>query len=265
MRGVVVDANCTDHLHSSKKVLENGVVALTCADTNKTFPSGNLFMRAVLAFCYNDQWEPNEVEIPCQTPSSAVTTEACGTNAETPENARVAETITDTSSVVYANYYKCNTGMNWLSGRPGHLTECSNGQWTPILDKCDEDCPVPRDCTDIANFGFDQNETYNVMPSGDPHQSKTEISNEYYRQRLAQTLGLTCDQLGGPGRGSSALYGVILILQKTCGRPSTGFLPVSAVRSLAPEQLLMQTGITVLDWTISRLSPTKSTAQTAAL
>ncbi|XP_042234769.1 uncharacterized protein LOC121874608 [Homarus americanus] len=173
--GVVVDANCTDHLHSSKKVLENGVVALTCADTNKTFPSGNLFMRAVLAFCYNDQWEPNEVEIPCQTPSSAVTTEACGTNAETPENARVAETITDTSSVVYANYYKCNTGMNWLSGRPGHLTECSNGQWTPILDKCDEDCPVPRDCTDIANFGFDQNETYNVMPSGDPHQSKTEV------------------------------------------------------------------------------------------
>nr|XP_053628108.1 uncharacterized protein LOC128685578 [Cherax quadricarinatus] len=56
--------------------------------------------------------------------------------------------------------------MSWLSGQSGRITQCINGNWTPIFDICDYGCPLCRDCGDIAMMGFTQTGVYRVVPSG---------------------------------------------------------------------------------------------------
>lgn len=67
-----------------------------------------------------------------------VDTQPCTDSYPELEDSSPAETFTGDSVEVYGVYSECDEGKRLLSGRPGHLTQCVGGAWTPQHDVCDE-------------------------------------------------------------------------------------------------------------------------------
>ncbi|XP_071523098.1 LOW QUALITY PROTEIN: uncharacterized protein [Panulirus ornatus] len=68
-------------------------------------------------------------------------------------------------------YYTCHGGFAWLSAsKRGHFSQClMDGNYSLILDVCEEDCDIPRDCTMIQDLGYNTSGLYHVIPQALPH------------------------------------------------------------------------------------------------
>ncbi|XP_042214947.1 uncharacterized protein LOC121861364 [Homarus americanus] len=75
----------------------------------------------------------------------------------------------------YSTFYGCEAGKKWLSGYPGQLSQCINGQWTSIIDQCEEECEIPRDCSEATQYGFTTSGLYSVLASGDRNDSSVQV------------------------------------------------------------------------------------------
>ncbi|KAK8385038.1 hypothetical protein O3P69_014540 [Scylla paramamosain] len=72
------------------------------------------------------------------------------------------ETLWDGVAVLY----KCNRpGNEWISRAKEKLSQCHKGNWTPILDMCDEACPLPRDCSDVNALGHTEPGEFHIYPA----------------------------------------------------------------------------------------------------
>lgn len=54
-----------------------------------------------------------------------------------PEMASVNRSFESATGQMVAAVYACEPGYAWLSGNPFAVTQCLNGEWTPVLDACD--------------------------------------------------------------------------------------------------------------------------------
>ncbi|XP_068207773.1 uncharacterized protein [Palaemon carinicauda] len=79
-----------------------------------------------------------------------------------------AEEILQDGLPDFVRSYKCKDGWFWQSGRRTRHSQCFNGKWTHILDLCLEecdDCPYPRDCTDVSRMGFNESDHFYISPT----------------------------------------------------------------------------------------------------
>ncbi|XP_045117855.1 uncharacterized protein LOC123508315 [Portunus trituberculatus] len=64
-------------------------------------------------------------------------------------------------------YYTCPLGLKWNEGEwPGRLAVCWDNQWSSITDECVIDLSVPRDCSELADRGFNKSDVYLTRPNG---------------------------------------------------------------------------------------------------
>lgn len=54
-----------------------------------------------------------------------------------PEMAAVNKSFASMAGEQVAAVYACQPGYAWLSGQDFAVTQCLNGNWTPIMDMCD--------------------------------------------------------------------------------------------------------------------------------
>ncbi|KAG7170704.1 Coagulation factor XIII B chain-like [Homarus americanus] len=145
-------------------------------------------------------------------------------------DAQQVHTFTYNDADKYGVYYECNSGLSFLSGNPGRLTQCVAGSWTTIDDICLEDCDLPRDCCAVAEkYGFSNSDgqEYLVSPSnntddddditvkcdlGDtpdsPDGSWTLVLQHYASSNLHLTLQQYIDGHGNPSDTGSYFIGL---------------------------------------------------------
>ncbi|XP_042858605.1 uncharacterized protein LOC122244698, partial [Penaeus japonicus] len=111
-----------------------------------------------------------------------------------------------------AVFFQCPEGKAFISGEEGQLSQCRQGTWTPVLDKCDQDCPVIRDCEAVYELGFNTSGNYRIVPSGEKQGDSVEVFclmeqdrpksvwTEVLGHDRAQTsVTVTEDRFGTPG------------------------------------------------------------------
>nr|XP_027208776.1 uncharacterized protein LOC113802402 [Penaeus vannamei] len=146
----------------SAEPLAGGWAALTC-DPVSTLVSP-FSEHVVLSRCARGEW--SVLEATCQASTSEIF-RPCADPTPQPEMAAVNKSFTASTGEV-ATVFACEPGYAWLSGQAFAVTQCLNGNWTPIMDMCDTACPMPRDCSDISLLGFSSSGMYRITPSGNP-------------------------------------------------------------------------------------------------
>ncbi|KAK4308003.1 hypothetical protein Pmani_020278 [Petrolisthes manimaculis] len=88
-------------------------------------------------------------------------------------------TLDDTTQqdiTTLAVHYTCNAPMAWLSGMKGRVSQCMEQGWSDILDLCDEDCDLPRDCSMVHDLGLEtEGKTFQVVTRGEATDTPTKV------------------------------------------------------------------------------------------
>ncbi|XP_064078416.1 uncharacterized protein LOC135195835 isoform X2 [Macrobrachium nipponense] len=69
----------------------------------------------------------------------------------------------------YVRAYKCPDGMFLMSGARIWYSQCIRGIWIGLFDAClekCEDCPYPRDCSEVTSLGFNTSREFTISPTG---------------------------------------------------------------------------------------------------
>ncbi|XP_068207771.1 uncharacterized protein [Palaemon carinicauda] len=141
-----------------RHLLENQREIWWCVDPTHRFPGG---LRVHESTCPEGSIEDTQL---CNVANPPATDDNCDSSPwVAPTDTRE---LAQGTLPPYIKYYVCTEGKAWLSGIPGRYTQCIGGQWTTILDQCDEACDPPRDCSEIAIMGFNDSGVYNIIPTG---------------------------------------------------------------------------------------------------
>ncbi|XP_047489064.1 uncharacterized protein LOC125039272 [Penaeus chinensis] len=162
----------------------------------------------LLSQCVDGQW--TESDAMCNTDRDTMT---CTSNYPKPNNTETPiEVKHATNQAVIAVYYRCESPGAWLSGAHGRVSQCENGQWTPVHDICDNACLIPRDCYEVADLGFNNTDFYMIVPFGGNFEDAIEVLCE---------LETTADNANG--RWTTALWLAKADLTHTLAEFEEGF------------------------------------------
>ncbi|XP_042882365.1 uncharacterized protein LOC122259562 [Penaeus japonicus] len=173
LHGHVSESTCPDSPVAEAEVM---VVAddervVYCLDATAKWSTDDLVL---LSQCVNGAWTTPEAT--CTAGTATYNSPACDVNYPKPDNTQQPTEIQHaTAGTTIAVYYRCTSPGAWLSGAHGRVSQCHNGAWTPVHDICDSDCPIPRDCYEVANLGFDNTDLYVIVPSADSTEDSLEV------------------------------------------------------------------------------------------
>ncbi|XP_037773310.1 uncharacterized protein LOC119569026 [Penaeus monodon] len=112
--------------------LAGGWAALTCEPvTSLVLPFNE---HVVLSQCARGEWTVPEAT--CDVSVLAMFS-SCPDPTPQPEMAAVNKSFASMAGEQVAAVYACQPGYAWLSGQDFAVTQCLNGNWTPIMDMCD--------------------------------------------------------------------------------------------------------------------------------
>ncbi|XP_018021760.1 uncharacterized protein LOC108677953 [Hyalella azteca] len=174
----VSDAKCTDPLPTmasatSTLAVDGEMIVYTC--DSKQFNTGD---SAVVVYCVDGRWQ-NTTGITCTMTDVG----ACTPSSFSPDDTSMVVDKRDTN---FATLKCANETLKWLSGEPRRLTQCRAGTWTPIMDLCDQACPIPRDCHEVEELGFNRSDFYIVVPTGQTYDASVKV---YCELSLNDTAG----------------------------------------------------------------------------
>ncbi|XP_069191903.1 uncharacterized protein [Procambarus clarkii] len=224
-------------LLSGGEVGPRGVRGLSCITPLQSSGMTQTQMDKTLWLCSGRLWSTGDVVYQTQCgPGQLEDNVSCGSvsvgvcsSPSTPPPNTTTTTIVDNA----AYYYQCVAPLVWLSGEPDRLSQCLLRQWSNVYDVCDEDCPMPRDCSTVADMGFNTSDVYNIVPSGLPRgpvarvycSLSSDTSDTGWTQVLYNSNGFTNTYVSEPSDISSMTQPYFLRIEKLSALNWNGTTP----------------------------------------
>ncbi|XP_042236446.1 uncharacterized protein LOC121875819 [Homarus americanus] len=143
-------------------VAKGEVRALSCQISSQPFLNSSSD-RVRLSYCINGEWDQQNVFCTVQGSPNIVFPTTC--NPAPPQPTGTSLTL-DMTTKPLAQVYECEQGKAWLSRHGYRLTQCVGSTWTPIMDACEDDCGLPRDCSHPTIRALNTTGEFMVVPSG---------------------------------------------------------------------------------------------------